>query len=320
MKPKIRNPPASKLEDLVIYRDDHHNPLIPVVKGIAPTTVDLHIPPLNPRDLEKLLRLSEPRRTNKWIQMVFTDDDAYLVDPEILWRAYRAAFEPLMRRDLDKTDASHQQLVVSAKFCLILMRAIHGVTSWGGGTLGMKIKGAATSGGGGLQGKIVVRGVRARTQALTFPSTNRESQMRQLEFYRKNNEIAEPQSLFAQKLAQDPLFMQPKAKGGKPLGHCEGSEAIGFPGVSTVKRPCAHARMDELWGVSEQIFEGAREREFGDAIRSEREYKEKKEAEARKVDGVTRLFESMNLSSRTRVVKVGDIEEISIRGAAKRGT
>lgn len=294
MTAKNKETQEAKLSKLVIYRDDDPNPLVPVIDGIAPTIVDLHIPPFNPKDFKKLVRLPEPRRTAKWIQMAFTDDDNYLVDPECLWRVYRATFEPLMREDLEQRSFSHKPLVVSVKFWLILMRAIHGVRPWNTRELTLDVTGKNAI---GFQGKVVVRGVRARNQALTFPSTNRESQLHQLRFYKSNDMISKPQSLFAQKLAQDPLFMEPATKSVEPLGSCEGSESIGFPGVNTLKRTDGCARVGTLWACPEEAFEAARKHEFGDANENEGEQKDEEAEQKPRMTSITRLFEDMTLVS-----------------------
>jgi hypothetical protein len=64
--------------------------------------------------------------------------------------------------------------------------------------------------------KLVVVGICTRTKALMFPSTNREQNLRQLQYYKDHNKIIYPEgdpekmSTFSKWLAHDPLFMLPK--------------------------------------------------------------------------------------------------------------
>ncbi|KAM0720594.1 hypothetical protein Q7P37_004730 [Cladosporium fusiforme] len=322
MNAKGKKLQEAKLKELVIYRDNEPKPFVPVTDGITPSIIDLHIPPLSPKDMKKLLRLPEPRRTTKWIQMAFTHDDAHLVDPEVLWRAYKAMFEPLMRKTRKGQDTSPQPLVVNMRFWMILMRAIHGVRPWQKSvqlvldSSDTKVDANAPI----FDGKFVVRGVRARTQALTFPSTNRENQLRQLQFYRSNNQISEPKSLFAQNLAQDPLFMNPTTRTAtnKPLGFCEGRENIGFPGVGTVARADNSARPDALWKLSNHgEFDEIQSSERRDLEQHERELK----ADELAMDKLSTLLESMSLVSASQLEETDadGVDDDDDKGKSKGG-
>jgi hypothetical protein len=103
-------------------------------------------------------------------------------------------------------------VVTRLEFLTILSNAIHGVLTY---TPQSRVRSWRDEGEPQFS-KLVVVGVCPRTQALTFPSTNRERNLRQLQYYKDHNEIIYPEgdpekmSTFSKWLAHDPLFILPK--------------------------------------------------------------------------------------------------------------
>lgn len=103
-------------------------------------------------------------------------------------------------------------LVTRLEFLRILSSAIHGI-------LIFSPKGCVRSWSAkdvDQNSKIMVMGVCPRATALTFPSTNRERNLRQLQYYVDKGDVVNPEgdpaktSTFSKWLAHDPLFILPR--------------------------------------------------------------------------------------------------------------
>jgi hypothetical protein len=193
------------------------------------------------------MRFPEPRRTATWIRMSFVADDNYIASSGVLYKAYFEALTPL-KNELDrKTPLTTPTtlLLFPSDFSATLEKQIEGYEpySWNG-------KSDAGQ-------RYITRGVRARAEALTFPSTNRKRDLRQLEYYKKKGDLVYPEgdpnkrSTFSKLLAHDPLFMLPRetqsplvdrmiADSARYNGvlYYDGKETEdpGFPGVSIEKK------------------------------------------------------------------------------------
>jgi hypothetical protein len=103
-------------------------------------------------------------------------------------------------------------VVTRLEFLTILSNAIHGILVY---TPQSRIRSWRSEGEPQFS-KLVVISVCPRTKALTFPSTNREQDLRQLQYYKDHNELIYPEgdpekmSTFSEWLAHDPLFILPK--------------------------------------------------------------------------------------------------------------
>lgn len=250
------------MKTLTIYRDEDPKFFIPSREGFTPEVVDLEMPAFDPRDVKKLLRLPEPKRIAKWLRMGFVACDEHLSSPSVFWKEYKAIFEPLLREhsgiagesqqeqrstnDSQAPASTYEPLASSHKFFLTLLRAIHGVRLYGSRDDNL--------------GQVVVRGIRARTVVLTFPSTNRNRNLRQLQWYKKQIEVSMPKSLFAQKLAADPLFMTATKKSRKEHSDGEKTESAGFPSVSIRRRDKV---LDAVCCAPEHLFKGLELSECG---------------------------------------------------------
>jgi hypothetical protein len=202
--PKSQQAKTHKM--LTLYRDDTPGAYIPEVSGAVPTIVDLKLPVIYRRDLKLLMRFPEPRRTATWIRMSFVADDNYIASSGVLYKAYFEALTPL-KNELDRKTplTTPTTLLLSpSDFSATLEKQIEGYEpySWNG-------KSDAGQ-------RYITRGVRARAEALTFPSTNRKRDLRQLEYYKKKGDLVYPEgdpnkrSTFSKLLAHDPLFMLPR--------------------------------------------------------------------------------------------------------------
>jgi hypothetical protein len=239
--PKYQQAEAHKM--LTIYRDDTPGACI---AGVSGAIVDLKLPVLYRRDLKLLMRYPEPRRTATWIQMSFVADDNYMASSGVLYKAYFDALTPL-KNDLDRRTppTTPTTLLLSPNEFFA--------------TLGKQIEGCEPylwTGKDGTEERST-RGVRARKEALTFPSTNRKRNRRQLQYYKKKGDLVYPEgdpkkrSTFAKWLAHDPLFMLPsetqsplvdrmragsaRSEGGTYYDGKE-TEDAGFPGISIEKK------------------------------------------------------------------------------------
>jgi hypothetical protein len=103
-------------------------------------------------------------------------------------------------------------VITRLEFLTVLSNAIHGILVY---TPQSRIR--SWRGDGEPQfSKLVVIGVCPRTKALTFPSTKREQNLRQLQYYKDHNDLMYPEgkpekiSTFSKWLAHDPLFILPK--------------------------------------------------------------------------------------------------------------
>jgi hypothetical protein len=243
--PKSQQAKTHKM--LTLYRDDTPGAYIPQVSGAVPTIVDLKLPVIYRRDLKVLMRQPEPRRTANWIRMSFVADDNYIASSGVLYKAYFEALTPL-KNELDRKTpltTPTTPLLSPSDFSATLEKQIEGYEpySWNG-------KSDAGQ-------RYITRGVRARAEALTFRSTSRKRDLRQLEYYKKKGDLVYPEgdpnkrSTFSKKLAHDPLFMLPRetqsplvnrmiANSAKYDGvlHYDGKETEdpGFPGVSIEKK------------------------------------------------------------------------------------
>jgi hypothetical protein len=243
--PKSQQAKTHKM--LTLYRDDTPGAYIPEVSGAVPTIVDLKLPVIYRRDLKLLMRFPEPRRTATWIRMSFVADDNYIASSGVLYKAYFEALTPL-KNELDRKTplTTPTTLLLSpSDFSATLEKQIEGYEpySWNG-------KSDAGQ-------RYITRGVRARAEALTFPSTNRKRDLRQLEYYKKKGDLVYPEgdpnkrSTFSKLLAHDPLFMLPRetqsplvdrmiADSARYDGvlYYDGKETedAGFPGVSIEKK------------------------------------------------------------------------------------
>jgi hypothetical protein len=243
--PKSQQAKTHKM--LTLYRDDTPGAYIPEVSGALPTIVDLKLPVIYRRDLKKLMRFPEPRRTATWIRMSFVADDNYIASSGVLYKAYFEALTPL-KNELDRKTplTTPTTLLLSpSEFSATLEKKIEGYEpySWNG-------KSDAGQ-------RYITRGVRARAEALTSPSTNRKRDLRQLQYYKKKGDLVYPEgdpnkrSTFSKALAHDPLFMLPRetqsplvnrmiANSARYDGmlHYDDKETEdpGFPGVSIEKK------------------------------------------------------------------------------------
>jgi hypothetical protein len=209
--------------------------------------------------MKKLLRISEPRRTSKWIRMSFVACNGNIETFERLYMSYHSVFEPIASQDTveqvvkptndheksqeeqihekqpqkerlpekdsqekpaekqQSQDAHSQETrskgpLTRLEFLTILSNAIHGTLVY---TPQSRVRSWRGEGEPHFS-KLVVVGVCPRTKALTFPSTNREQNLRQLQYYKDHNKIIYPEgdpekmSTFSKWLARDPLFMLPK--------------------------------------------------------------------------------------------------------------
>jgi hypothetical protein len=227
---------------LILYRDDTPGAYIPCESGAIPRIVDLELPAIHRRDMKLLMRYPEPRRTATWIRMSFVADDDYIASSGVLCMAYADALQPwvnkLDRKALKTTfKKPTTPLLCPDGFAMILEKQIEGCGefSWNGKE--------------GMESRTITRGVRARTEALTFPSTNRKRDLRQLKYYKKKGDLIYPEgdpdkrSVFAKWMAHNPLFMLP-SETRSPLSARRvtnsaesgaGTEDSGFPGVSIGK-------------------------------------------------------------------------------------
>jgi hypothetical protein len=209
--------------------------------------------------MKKLLRISEPRRTSKWIRMSFVACNGNIETFERLYMSYHSVFEPIASQDTveqvvkptndheksqeeqihekqpqkerlpekdsqekpaekqQSQDAHSQETrskgpLTRLEFLTILSNAIHGILVY---TPQSRVRSWRGEGEPHFS-KLVVVGVCPRTKALTFPSTNREQNLRQLQYYKDHNKVIYPEgdpekmSTFSKWLAHDPLFMLPK--------------------------------------------------------------------------------------------------------------
>jgi hypothetical protein len=237
---------AETLKMLTLYRDDAPGAYILEISGTLASIVDLKLPVIHRRDMKLLMRYPELRRTATWIQMSFVACDDYIHSSGVLYRAYLGALQPLA----DKLDQKTPQptpstpLLTPDEFSATLDKQIEGYEPY------------AANDKTGIDGRVITRGVRARTEALTFPSTNRKRNLRQLKYYKKKGDLVYPESdpdkrsTFSKWLARDPLFMLPsetqsplftrmvadsaKSEGGTYYDG-KGTEDAGFPGVSIEK-------------------------------------------------------------------------------------
>lgn len=237
---------AQEFRMLHLYRDDAPGAYIPCENGVVPTLVELELPRLCRRDLKLLMRYPEPRRTALWIRMSFVADADYIAGSGVLCKAYADALQPLVDK-LDRGVARTTPatpLLSPDDFAALLEKEIAGCEeiSWNRKQ--------------GRESRTITRGVRARAEALTFPSTNRKHDLRRLKCYKKKGDLIFPEgdpdkrSTFAKWLAQDPLFMLPsdtqsplvtrmiansaRSEGGTDYDG-KGTEDAGFPGVSIEK-------------------------------------------------------------------------------------
>lgn len=242
---------------LTLYRDDSPGAYIPAVSGILPTIVELRLPAIDRRDMKLLLRYPEPRRTATWIRMSFVACDEYIASSGVLYKAYVDALQPLISPQNDEEESTQKPPPPSPTSTPLLLLSPDNFSA----LLEKQIKGYepySINGKTGRDRRVITRGARARTEALTFPSTNRTRDLRQLKFYRKKGDLVYPEgdpaklSTFAKALARDPLFMLPKettspfvarlrADSVRPDGvvmyyDSKGTEDAGFPGVSLDKK------------------------------------------------------------------------------------
>ena len=232
---------------LALYRDEAPGAYVPEMSGILPTIVDLKLPVISRRDMKLLLRYPEPRRTANWIRLSFVACDECIASSGVLYRAYLGALLPLIvpqsEEPPQKTPST--PLLSPDKFSALLEKQIKGYEPY------------SANGKNGRESRVITRGARARIEALTFPSTNRKRNLRQLRYYKKKGDLIYPEgdpnkrSTYSKWLAHDPLFMLPKetqsplvtrmiAGSARPNGATyydgQGTEDAGFPGVSIEKR------------------------------------------------------------------------------------
>lgn len=138
-------------------------------------------------------------------------------------------------------------LATRLEFLRILSSAIHGILIFSpdGRVRSWSAKNVARG------SKLMVMGVCPRATALTFPSTNRARNLRQLQYYKEKGDIVYPEgdpaktSTFSKWLAHDPQFILPKET--KPLLHQrqmrdpawydgKATEDPAFPGVCLNKK------------------------------------------------------------------------------------
>lgn len=241
---------------LTLYRDDAPGAYIPEINGTVPSIVDLEPPVLDRRDMKLLLRYPEPRRTATWIRMSFVACDDYIASSGVLYRAYLFTLAPLVEEIEQKPHPSLMApLLCPGKFSAILEKQIKGYEPY------------SVNGKTGRECRVITRGVRARTEALTFPSTNRKRNLRQLQYYQKKGDLIYPEnnpdrrSTFSKWLAHDPLFMLPRetqsplsirtiadsAKSSSEVYYDgKGTEEAGFPGVS-IKEKGASTKRAQAW-------------------------------------------------------------------------
>ena len=228
---------------ITVYRDDKPGAYTAAASGAV---VDLKLPVLYRRDLKLLMRYPEPRRTATWIRMSFVADDSYMASSHVLYKAYFEALTPLKNRLDRKTPlTTPTSLLLSPdEFVATLEKQIEGCEPY------------MWTGKDGTEERTT-RGVRARAEALTFPSTNRKRDLRQLQYYKKKGDLVYPEgdpnkrSTFSKWLARDPLFMLPSetqspfvdrliADSAKYDGvvYYDGKETEdpGFPGVGIEKK------------------------------------------------------------------------------------
>jgi hypothetical protein len=152
---------------------------------------------------------------------------------------------------LARTNRRHEKkppvpLVPRLEFLRILSETIHGIRVFSVDGLVRSWRAQDV-----VEGKkFVVVGLSPRKQALTFPSTNHEESLLQLQWYKDNNQIIYPEgnpkkvSTFGRWLAHDLLFMLPrriKAPGLRKktdVNYPDGkdTENFAFPGVSLNKK------------------------------------------------------------------------------------
>ena len=236
---------------LTLYRDNTPGAYIPAVSGIMPTIVELKLPAIGRRDTKLLLRYPEPRRTATWIRMSFVACDEYIASSGVLYKAYMDALQPLIALQNDEStqktprDLPKTPLLCPDAFSALLEKQIKGYEPY------------SVNGRSGRDRRVITRGARTRTEALTFPSTNRKRGLCQLKYYRKKGDLVYPEgdpekrSTFSKWLAHDPLFMLPRetqspftirmiADSARPDGATyydgKGTEDAGFPGVSIAKK------------------------------------------------------------------------------------
>lgn len=155
--------------------------------------------------------------------------------------------EKQQSRDAHSQETRSKGPLTRLEFLTILSNAIHGILVY---TPQSRVR--SWRGEGEPQfSKLVVVGVCPRTKALTFPSTVREQNLRQLQYYKDHNELIYPEgdpekmSTFSKWLAHDPLFMLPKET--KPPLHQrqmrdpayydgKATEDSAFPGVCVNKK------------------------------------------------------------------------------------
>ncbi|KAM0694619.1 hypothetical protein Q7P36_004975 [Cladosporium allicinum] len=184
-----------------VYRDDTPGAYTAAASGAV---VDLKLPVLYRRDLKLLMRYPEPRRTATWIRMSFVADDSYMASSHVLYKAYFEALTPLKNKLDRKTPLTipTSLLLSPDEFVATLEKQIEGCEPY------------MWTGKDGTEERTT-RGVRARAEALTFPSTNRKRDLRQLQYYKKKGDLVYPEgdpnkrSTFSKWLARDPLFMLP---------------------------------------------------------------------------------------------------------------
>lgn len=125
-------------------------------------------------------------------------------------------------------------LVTRLEVLRILSSAIHGILIFSpdGRVRSWSAKDVARG------SKLMVMGVCTRTTALTFPSTNRERNLRQLRYYKDKGDIVYPEgdpaktSTFLKWLAHDPLFILPKET-GPPLHQRQMRDPAWYDGKAT---------------------------------------------------------------------------------------
>jgi hypothetical protein len=229
---------------LILYRDDMPGAYIPCESGDIPRIVELELPAIRRRDMKLLMRYPEPRRTATWIRMSFVADDDYIASSGVLCKAYADALQPWVNkldRKASKSTPSKPTtpLLGPDDFSAVLEKQIEGYVpefSWNGKE--------------GTESRTITRGVRARTEALTFSSTNRKRNLRQLKHYKKMGDLIYPEgdpdkrSTFAKWMADDPLFLiLPRETRSllsarmltNPAESVIETEDAGFPGVSIEK-------------------------------------------------------------------------------------